>query len=223
MPVVDTAAFTTWLERGDAEIGLEDVVRFDLPESVPVRRVAPVPRWPLAVLALLVVGVVVAAVVMAVRARTSDSTSAEAAPSAASLPAAQQAPTPTPTPPPATMDTVPATSDTTPTSAVAPTPAATSSTSPTPATSTRTKHTHRTARTAAAASPTQGKLEMKLSKRYAITLDGKPTGLHTPQGGLALAVGTHRVTLVDDKGTRRTIEITVEAGKTTRLHDFSSP
>jgi hypothetical protein len=57
-----------------------------------------------------------------------------------------------------------------------------------------------------------------------IIIDGKSTGLTTPQRSIGLSAGTHKVTLVNkDAGIRKTIAVKVTAGKPTKLiQDYTS-
>ena len=58
----------------------------------------------------------------------------------------------------------------------------------------------------------------------AISVDGKSTGLTTPQRDLQLAAGTHTISLVNsENGIRKTVKVTIVSGKATKaMLDFTS-
>ncbi len=70
-----------------------------------------------------------------------------------------------------------------------------------------------------------GVLSLASVPRCEILVDGKPTGLRTPQHGLKLAAGSHRITLVNAAaGVRDELVVDIVAGQTIRQHkDYRSP
>ena len=57
-----------------------------------------------------------------------------------------------------------------------------------------------------------------------ILIDGKATGLTTPQRSIAVSAGMHKVTLVNkDAGIKKTVAVKVTAGKATKvIQDYTS-
>jgi hypothetical protein len=55
-----------------------------------------------------------------------------------------------------------------------------------------------------------------------ILIDGKPTGLTTPQRAIPLAPGAHKITLVNTaEGIKKTVSVQVTADKATKvIQDF---
>ena len=51
-----------------------------------------------------------------------------------------------------------------------------------------------------------------------IVIDGKPTGLTTPQRSLALSAGSHKVTLINrENDLRKAISVQITAGATEKV------
>jgi hypothetical protein len=77
-----------------------------------------------------------------------------------------------------------------------------------------------------AAEPTavtgEGKLKISSKPPCEIVIDGKPTGLVTPQLSIALAAGAHRVTLVNrEKDIKKTLSVQISANTTEKIiEDF---
>jgi PEGA domain len=75
-----------------------------------------------------------------------------------------------------------------------------------------------------AAEPASGEGTLKISSKppCEIVIDGKPTGLVTPQTSIALRAGTHRVTLVNrEKDIKKTVSVQISANTTEKIiEDF---
>jgi hypothetical protein len=77
-----------------------------------------------------------------------------------------------------------------------------------------------------AAEPTavagEGKLKISSKPPCEIVIDGKPTGLVTPQLSIALAAGPHRITLVNrEKDIKKTLSVQIAANSTEKIiEDF---
>jgi len=84
--------------------------------------------------------------------------------------------------------------------------------------------TRKPARQAAdpAGSAGEGRLKISIKPPCEILIDGKPTGLITPQTSIALSAGTHRITLVNrEKDIRKTVSVQISASATEKIiEDF---
>lgn len=69
------------------------------------------------------------------------------------------------------------------------------------------------------AAPTgEGTLMVNSKPPCEILIDGKPTGLTTPQRSISLPAGTHKVTFVNaSAGIHKTVSVTITAGQATKL------
>lgn len=64
----------------------------------------------------------------------------------------------------------------------------------------------------------QGTLMISSKPPCEIFIDGKPTGLTTPQRSIPLSVGTHKITLVNEaEGIKKTLPVTISPDKPTKL------
>ena len=64
----------------------------------------------------------------------------------------------------------------------------------------------------------QGTLMVSSKPPCDILIDGKPTGLTTPQRSIPLSVGTHKITFVNEaEKIKKTVSVTISADKPTKL------
>ena len=74
------------------------------------------------------------------------------------------------------------------------------------------------AETQASAAGATGTLMVSSKPPCEIIIDGKPTGLTTPQRSIELKAGTHKITFVNQSmGIKKTMRITIKAGEPTKL------
>jgi hypothetical protein len=74
------------------------------------------------------------------------------------------------------------------------------------------------AKPSTAAATGDGILMINAKPPCEILVDGKATGLTTPQRAMSLPVGTHQVTLVNAQyGIRKKLSVTISAGKATKV------
>jgi hypothetical protein len=154
---------------------------------------------------------------------------ASAAPAAAAVPTAPAspivtpieqpappAPTPTNLPPPTPTITAPAPTVVEPAPAVDPAPVV-------PAPAHDRHHAHHAAQPTGDTDEELGKLDISAKPPCAITIDGKATGLVTPQRSIELRVGRHSVTLTNgEQGIQLTAEVVVSADRPAQLiQDFT--
>ncbi len=77
---------------------------------------------------------------------------------------------------------------------------------------------HEATHEAPAAAGGEGTLNMNSIPASSVVLDGKPIG-NTPQIGITVSAGTHKVTFVNpDQGFKKDVTVTVAAGETKRVH-----
>jgi hypothetical protein len=64
----------------------------------------------------------------------------------------------------------------------------------------------------------EGTLMVSSKPPCEIVIDGKPTGMMTPQRAIALAAGTHKITFVNDaEGIKKTVSVSITADQSTKL------
>jgi hypothetical protein len=64
----------------------------------------------------------------------------------------------------------------------------------------------------------EGTLMVSSKPPCEILIDGKPTGLTTPQRSIPLSAGTHKITFVNEAaGIKKTVSVTINADQPTKL------
>jgi hypothetical protein len=66
--------------------------------------------------------------------------------------------------------------------------------------------------------PGEGTLMVSSKPPCEIVIDGKPTGLTTPQRSIPLSVGAHKITFINDaEGIKKTVSVSITADQSTKL------